>query len=58
MQELSFREAPALLAALKKLQPLPDLLFYDGQGYAHPRSMGLARHLGVWQGRPAILASE
>ncbi|HXY00473.1 MAG TPA: endonuclease V, partial [Candidatus Limnocylindrales bacterium] len=34
---LSFREVPALLAALAKLTDLPDLLFCDGQGYAHPR---------------------
>src|SRR5258707_893080 len=39
---LSFREMPALLAALKKLRRVPDLLFCDGQGYAHPRRMGLA----------------
>ncbi len=51
---LSFREIPALLAALKKLHALPDLLFCDGQGYAHPRRMGLATHLGVLLDRPAI----
>lgn len=51
---LSFREVPALLAALKKLKAQPDLLFCDGQGYAHPRRMGLASHLGVWLDRPTI----
>ncbi len=51
---LSFREIPALLAALNKLHVLPDLLFCDGQGYAHPRRMGLATHLGVLLDRPAI----
>lgn len=51
---LSFREVPALLAALKKLKVPPDLLFCDGQGYAHPRRMGLASHLGVWLDRPTI----
>jgi deoxyribonuclease V len=51
---LSFREIPALLAALKKLRELPDLLFCDGQGYAHPRRMGLAAHLGVLLDRPSI----
>jgi deoxyribonuclease V len=51
---LSFREIPALLAALKKLKELPDLLFCDGQGYAHPRRMGLASHLGVLLDRPSI----
>ena len=51
---LSFREVPALLAALKKLKVQPDLLFCDGQGYAHPRRMGLASHLGVWLDQPTI----
>jgi deoxyribonuclease V len=51
---LSFREIPALLAALGKLKTIPDLLFCDGQGYAHPRRMGLASHLGVVLDRPTI----
>ena len=51
---LSFREMPALLAALKKLKRMPDLLFCDGQGYAHPRRMGLASHLGIVLDRPTI----
>jgi deoxyribonuclease V len=51
---LSFREVPVLLAALKKLQRLPDLIFCDGQGYAHPRRFGLACHLGVLLDRPTI----
>ena len=51
---LSFREIPVLLAALRKLQTMPDLLFCDAQGYAHPRRMGLASHLGVVLDVPAI----
>ncbi|HWZ99121.1 MAG TPA: endonuclease V [Candidatus Dormibacteraeota bacterium] len=51
---LSFREIPVLLAALKKLKKMPDLLFCDGQGYAHPRRMGLATHLGIVLDRPTI----
>jgi len=51
---LSFREIPALLAALGKLRKMPDLLFCDGQGYAHPRRFGLATHLGVLLERPTI----
>jgi deoxyribonuclease V len=51
---LSFREIPALLAALGKLKARPDVLFCDGQGYAHPRRFGLAAHLGVLLDRPAI----
>ena len=51
---LSFREIPALLAALKKLKKMPDLMFCDGQGYAHPRRFGLASHLGVLLDKPAV----
>jgi|SRR5579871_3606949 deoxyribonuclease V len=51
---LSFREIPVLLAALKKLKRMPDFLFCDGQGYAHPRRMGLASHLGILLDRPTI----
>ncbi|MEZ5444209.1 MAG: deoxyribonuclease V [Gammaproteobacteria bacterium] len=51
---LSFREIPAVLAALARLPELPDLLLCDGQGYAHPRRFGLACHLGVLLDRPCI----
>jgi deoxyribonuclease V len=51
---LSFREIPVLLAALEKLKRMPDLLFCDGQGYAHPRRMGLATHLGILLDKPTI----
>lgn len=51
---LSFREIPVLLEALKKLPVQPDLLFCDAQGYAHPRRLGLASHLGVILDRPSI----
>jgi deoxyribonuclease V len=51
---LSFREIPVLLAALRKLQSMPDLLFCDAQGFAHPRRLGLASHLGVVLDLPTI----
>ncbi|UCG99740.1 MAG: endonuclease V, partial [Deltaproteobacteria bacterium] len=38
---LSFREIPALLDALRKIELEPDLIFCDGQGVAHPRGLGL-----------------
>jgi deoxyribonuclease V len=44
---LSFRECPAALAALQRLENKPDVLLCDGQGYAHPRRFGFACHLGV-----------
>jgi deoxyribonuclease V len=44
---LSFREAPAILAAFEKLRQPPDLVMFDGQGIAHPRRFGIASHIGV-----------
>lgn len=51
---LSFRELPALLAALQQLPEAPDLAFIDGQGIAHPRRLGIAAHFGVVTGLPSI----
>ncbi|MRI32047.1 deoxyribonuclease V [Endozoicomonas sp. OPT23] len=51
---LSFRECPAILKALDQLRQSPDLLLCDGQGIAHPRRFGVACHLGVLTGLPAI----
>ncbi|MGK8525460.1 endonuclease V [Nocardia asteroides] len=51
---LAFREIPATLAALEKLDAAPDLLVCDGQGLAHPRRFGLACHLGLLTGVPTI----
>lgn len=51
---LTFREAPALLAAIRKLRCIPDAFIFDGQGYAHPRRMGLACHVGILIDRPCV----
>ncbi|MDJ0746388.1 MAG: deoxyribonuclease V [Xenococcaceae cyanobacterium MO_167.B27] len=51
---LSFREIPAILQAMEKLQTIPDLILCDGQGLAHPRRFGLACHLGVLIDIPTI----
>lgn len=51
---LSFREIPAVLDALNRLQQLPDMVLCDGQGIAHPRRFGIACHLGVITGLPTI----
>ena len=51
---LSFRELPALLAALARLPQAPDLAFIDGHGIAHPRRLGIAAHFGVATGLPTI----
>ena len=51
---LSFREVPALLGALRKFKQRPDAVMCDGQGRAHPRRFGIACHVGVILGLPAI----
>jgi deoxyribonuclease V len=51
---LSFREAPACIAAVGKLQSCPDVFLIDGQGIAHPRRLGLAAHLGLFFDKPTI----
>ena len=51
---LSFRELPALFAALEMLKAKPDLAFVDGHGIAHPRRLGIAAHFGVATGLPSI----
>lgn len=51
---LSFREIPVVLEALQKLRALPSLLLCDGQGYAHPRRLGIASHLGIVCDLPTV----
>ncbi|MGI0118820.1 endonuclease V [Zooshikella sp. RANM57] len=51
---LSFREIPAILPTLAKLNQAADLIICDGQGIAHPRHFGLASHLGVLLEIPTI----
>jgi len=51
---LSFREAPACIAAVEKLKLSSDVFIIDGQGLAHPRRLGIASHLGLFFNKPTI----
>lgn len=51
---LSFREIPAILAAMAQLEAMPDILMVDGHGIAHPRRMGIAAHLGALLDMPSL----
>lgn len=51
---LSFREIPSVVEALEELTIWPDVIMTDGQGYAHPRRLGLASHLGIALDMPTL----
>ena len=51
---LSFRELPLILETVKKLKKEPDLYIFDGNGYLHPRHMGIATHAAIYLNKPAI----
>ena len=51
---LAFREVPAMLEALAGLAVAPDVVLVDAHGYAHPRRLGEASHLGLLIDRPTI----
>lgn len=51
---LAFRELPLILQTVKKLDTLPDLYMFDGNGYLHPRHMGIATHASFYLEKPTI----
>ncbi len=51
---LTFREGPSVLDAFERLDFIPDVFIFDGQGIAHPRGVGIASHMGVYLGIRSI----
>ena len=51
---LAFREIELVLKTVKLLENNIDLYVFDGNGYLHPRHMGLATHAGVLLDKPSI----
>lgn len=51
---LALRELPLIIKAAKKLTCTPDLLMFDGNGYLHPRHMGIATHASFFLDKPTI----
>lgn len=49
-----FREGPTIEKVLLKLESDPDLIIIHGHGIAHPRSCGLASHIGLLFDKPTI----
>ena len=51
---LAFREGPVVEALLRKMRSVPDVIFLDGQGLAHPRACGIACQVGVLLDHPTV----
>lgn len=51
---LAFRELPLVQEAVGKLQTEPELFVFDGNGYLHPRHMGIASHAALLLQKPAF----
>lgn len=51
---LAFRELPLVLKTSELLENKPDLYVFDGNGYLHPRHMGIASHASFYLKRPTI----
>lgn len=51
---LSFREIPLILETVKLLENDPDVYMFDGNGYLHPRHMGIASQVSFDIGKPTI----
>jgi len=51
---LSFRESPALLHLIADYVKDIDIYIFDGHGIAHPRSLGIAAHIGILIEKPSV----
>lgn len=51
---LALREGPLLEAAVRAVEPRPEVLIVNASGRDHPRRCGLALHLGAVLGLPTV----
>lgn len=51
---LAFRELPLVIEATNQLATKPDVYLFDGNGYLHPRHMGIATHASFYLNKPTI----
>ncbi len=51
---LAFRELPLILKTVELLENQPDMYMFDGNGYLHPRNMGIATHASFHLNKPTI----
>lgn len=51
---LAFRELPLILKTAELLKSVPDIYIFDGNGYLHPRHMGIAAHASFYLNKPTV----
>lgn len=51
---LAFRELPLILKTVALLETSPDIFIFDGNGYLHPRHMGIATHASFYLNKPTF----
>ncbi|MCM1524090.1 MAG: endonuclease V [Ruminococcus sp.] len=51
---LAFRELPLVVKAVELIKNKPDIYMFDGNGYLHPRHMGIATHASFYLNVPTI----
>ena len=51
---LAFRELPLVMKTAELLENRPELYMFDGNGYLHPRHMGIASHASFYLNTPTI----
>ena len=51
---LAFRELPLVLQTAQLLEKTPELYIFDGNGYLHPRHMGIATHASFYLNKPTV----
>ena len=51
---LAFRELPLFLETFSKLEHIPEVVVFDGNGYLHPRHMGIASQASLEIGLPCF----
>ncbi len=51
---LAFRELPLILKTAALLETSPDIFIFDGNGYLHPRHMGIATHASFSLHKPTV----
>lgn len=51
---LAFRELPLVMKTAEMLRSDPDIFVFDGNGYLHPRHMGIATHASFHLNKPTL----